>query len=37
MFYDGDVDPGSRKRNPVWCGAIPDQGRGLAFTTVFIF
>jgi hypothetical protein len=36
-FYDMDVDPGTRKRNPVWCGAIPNQGRGLAFVTVFAF
>jgi hypothetical protein len=37
MFYDNDVEPGTRKRNPVWCGVIPDQGRGLAFATVFTF
>jgi hypothetical protein len=37
MFYDMDIDPGTRKRNPVWCGVIPNQGRGLAFATVFAF
>jgi hypothetical protein len=37
LFYDTDVDPGMRKRNPVWIGAIPNQGRGLAFVTVFAF
>jgi hypothetical protein len=37
IFYDNDVDPGVRKRNPVWCGAIPNQGRGLAFFNVFVF
>jgi hypothetical protein len=37
MFYDVDVDPGMRKRNPIWCGVIPDQGRGVAFATVFTF
>jgi hypothetical protein len=37
IFYDNDVEPGVRKRNPVWTGAIPNQGRGLAFATVFTF
>jgi hypothetical protein len=37
LFYDTDVDPGVRKRNPAWIGVIPDEGRGLAFATVFTF
>jgi hypothetical protein len=34
VFYDIDADPGMRKRNPKWCGVIPNQGRGVAFGTV---
>jgi hypothetical protein len=37
LFYDMDVDPGVRKRNPVWCGTIPNQGRGRAFAITFVF
>jgi hypothetical protein len=37
IFYDIDVDPGMRKRNATWMGVIPNQGRGLAFATVFAF
>jgi hypothetical protein len=36
LFYDIDVDPTMRKRNPIWCGAVPNQGRGVAFFTVFM-
>jgi hypothetical protein len=37
LFFDVDVDPGARKRNPAWVGAVPDQGRGLAFASAFTF
>jgi hypothetical protein len=37
IFFDTDVDPGARKRNPAWVGAIPDHDRGLAFATIFTF
>jgi hypothetical protein len=37
LCYDIDVNPGMRKGNPVWCGIIPNQGRGLAFGVMFAF
>jgi hypothetical protein len=36
LFFDVDVDPGVRKRNPVWSGAVPDQGRGQTFAVIFM-
>ncbi|GMI21069.1 hypothetical protein TeGR_g6741 [Tetraparma gracilis] len=36
LFWDVDVDPGARKRNPDWIGIIPNSNRTLAFATVFM-
>ncbi|GMI21527.1 hypothetical protein TeGR_g3935 [Tetraparma gracilis] len=36
MFWDGDTDPGVRKRNPDWSGIVPDLGRGSAFAVIFM-
>jgi hypothetical protein len=34
MFWDIDVSPEMRYKNPTWMGLVPDHGRGLAFGTV---
>ncbi|GMI21529.1 hypothetical protein TeGR_g5862 [Tetraparma gracilis] len=35
MFWDVDIDPGTRKRNPDWIGLVPDLNRGSAFAALF--
>ncbi|GMI26772.1 hypothetical protein TeGR_g1918, partial [Tetraparma gracilis] len=36
LFWDGDTDPGARKRNPDWIGIVPDLNRGSAFAALFL-
>jgi hypothetical protein len=36
IFWDIDTDPAVRKRNPVWCGIVPDLNRTRAFAVVFL-
>jgi hypothetical protein len=36
IFWDMDTDPGVRKRNPIWCGIVPDLNRTRSFAVVFV-